>query len=334
MIKRLAVFIILLLFVFLFGNYFIQQVNWQNLATFNYVSNVSAIPVFLPKPKVNILAVGDMMFARGVYQSIKRNGNGDFSFSFANIPELKTDTDILIGNLEGPVTAGGKEAGNLYSFRFKPELIPVLKNVGFDLLTVANNHAGDWGYLGFIDSLKNLEANNLPYVGGGFNYASATEPVIIEKNGLKTGFLGFSDVGPSGLAIAQKRGGVLMVNEDDFSNIIKKAVSPVDNLIVTIHFGEEYQPTHNGRQQRLAHEAIDAGARVVIGHHPHVIQDDEKYGNGYIFYSLGNFIFDQNFSPETMQGLALGLELSKDGVIRVEKRLIKINNQFQPSFIK
>lgn len=334
MAKRLAVFIILLLFVFFFGNYFLQQVNWQKLATVNYVSSVSAIPVFSSKPKVNILAVGDMMFARGVYQAINRNGKGDFSFSFAVIPGLKTDTDILIGNLEGPVTSAGEEAGNLYSFRFKPELIPALKKVGFDLVTVANNHAGDWGYTGFIDSLKNLEANNLPYVGGGFNYASATEPIIIEKNGLKTGFLGFSDVGPSGLAVSPQRGGVLMIDADDFVDIIKRSSLSVDNLIVTIHFGEEYQPVHNGRQQRLAHEAIDAGARVVIGHHPHVVQDDEKYGNGYIFYSLGNFIFDQNFSPETMQGLALGLELGKDGVSRVEKRLIKMNNQFQPSFIK
>jgi gamma-polyglutamate biosynthesis protein CapA len=333
MIKRLAVFLILFLLLSPGSSYFLRQLDWQKFGTLNYFSQIPEYLVFAPPPRIKILAVGDLMFDRGVYKSIERNKPGDFSFIFEKILDLKKDYDILLGNLEGPVTNQGQEVGNLYSFRMKPELLPVLKENGFDILSVANNHTGDWGYDGFVDTLKNLDANGLSYVGGGFNYASATSPRIINRNGLRTGFLGFSDVGPLGLAVSNWRAGVLIVKDADFAGIIKNAASQVDNLIVTIHFGEEYKTTHNTRQAKIAHEAIEAGARVVIGHHPHVVQDDEYYNNGYIAYSLGNFVFDQNFSSETMQGLALGLELGKDGVANVEKRPIKLNNNFQPSFL-
>lgn len=282
--------------------------------------------------QIKILALGDIMLDRGVARSVSRNSWGDFSFVFSNIPDLKGSADILMANLEGPVSDGGEEVGNLYSFRMSPQVLPVLKSVGFDLLSVANNHMADWGKYAFLDTLDNLFLNNISYTGGSYDYASATEPTIIEKNGLRVGFLGFSDVGPVGLRATSSLPGILLASDPNFSQIISRASKKVDVLVVSIHWGEEYQAIHNSRQEFLAHQAVEAGAKLVLGHHPHVIQDDEWYKSGYIAYSLGNFVFDQNFSTKTMQGLALQLEIGKDGVLKTEKRLIKLNSKFQPQF--
>lgn len=282
--------------------------------------------------EVILLAVGDIMLDRGVEQLVNKRGNGDFSFVFENIEDLKGEADILLGNLEGPVSDQGADIGNLYSFRMSPAVLPVLKKVGFDILTVANNHAGDWGLAAFVDSLKRLAASEFSYVGGGLNKAEAEKLVIIEKNGLRVGFLGFSDVGPKWLEATEQGAGILNVDDATFAEIIARAAKQSDALVVTIHFGEEYQKVHNDRQEKLAKTALEAGAMAVIGHHPHVIQDDEQTSNQYIAYSLGNFVFDQNFSAETMAGLALKLKLSKDGVVGVEKLPVKINESFQPSF--
>lgn len=282
--------------------------------------------------EVILLAVGDIMLDRGVAQLVNKKGGGDFAYVFENIRALKGEADILLGNLEGPVSDRGADVGNLYSFRMSPKVLPVLKEVGFDILNVANNHAGDWGVTAFLDSLERLSAAGLAYIGGGLTKVQAEKPVIIEKNGLKVGFLGFSDVGPNWLAATEREAGILLAGDTHFSEIITQAAGQTDVLIVMIHFGEEYQAFHNERQENLAKTALQAGARAVVGHHPHVVQDEESLGHQYIAYSLGNFIFDQNFSVETMSGLALKLKLSQDGVAGVEKLPISINHNFQPNF--
>ncbi len=282
--------------------------------------------------EIILLTVGDIMLNRGVAQMVSKKGGGDFSYVFENLHGFKDGADILLGNLEGPISDQGADTGNLYSFRMSLKILPALKKVGFDVLNVANNHAGDWGRIAFVDSLNHLAANRFAYVGGGLTKAEAEEPVIIEKNGLKVGFLGFSDVGPSWLVATEQDAGILLASNFRFADIISQAAKQTDVLIVTIHFGEEYQKIHNDKQEQIAKKALMAGATAVIGHHPHVVQDEETINNQYIAYSLGNFVFDQNFSAETMSGLALKLKLSQDGVVGVEKLPIFINNNFQPSF--
>ncbi len=310
---------------------------FTTLTDLSTVASVGAVGSFLKSNStstVSLLSVGDIMLDRGVLQSAGTHNEGDLSYIFENIKDLKTGSDILLGNLEGPASDLGEDKGNLYSFEIDPAVLLVMKNIGFDILNVANNHAGDWGLVAFTDSLNQIKKAGLLYTGGGQNYLLATTPAIIEKNGLKIGFLGLSDVGPSSLEAKNNQAGILLASDPNFSKIINNASKAVDVLVVNFHFGNEYENIHNARQEKLAHDAIDAGAKVVIGHHPHVVQDTEKYSGGYIAYSLGNFIFDQNFSAETMQGLALRLEIGKDGVIKAEKKKIKINDDFQPSFVK
>jgi len=272
---------------------------------------------------------GDIMLARGVKNSVMKNFDGDYSALFENLGILKK-VDIAFANLEGPASDQGKDGRNLYSFRMDPSVIPALKGAGFSILSVANNHEGDWGASAFLDTLARLKENEILYTGGGLNSQQAEQPIIIEKNDMKIGYLGFSDKGPNWMTATENEGGLLLANNPRFDEIIQNASKQVDYLIVSFHFGEEYKTAHNERQEYLAHLAIDNGAKIIIGSHPHVMQDTEVYKNGFIVYSLGNFIFDQAFSENTMQGMLLEIKLYKDGGMRIKKDIVKLTKVFQP----
>ena len=290
---------------------------------------------------VTLTFAGDIMLDRGVRNSVLKNFNNDYSKLFEKLGLLKK-SDIVFANLEGPASDQGVDQKNLYSFRMDPAVIPAMKGAGVSVLSVANNHMGDWGLPAYIDTLSRLKENEILYIGGGYNSAEAETPAIIEKYGIKIGYLGFSDVGPGSLSAKTEQAGVLLANNPRFAEIINNASKQVDYLVVSFHFGDEYKEKHNARQGLLAHKAIDNGAKVVIGHHPHVIQDTEVYSPkdcaqssciGFIAYSLGNFIFDQSFSQNTMQGMLLEVKLLRDGSMTVKKNTMKLSKAFQPDTI-
>lgn len=292
------------------------------------------IPISLPPPTTNEVTigfVGDIMLDRGVKSSVIKNFKGDFNTLFANVGFI-SDYDILFGNLEGPVSDTGEDQGNLYSFRMDPKILNALSSAGFDVLSIANNHIGDWGQNAFNDTLARINSSGILAVGGGQTKIDATEPKIIERNGLSIGFLGFSDVGPDWMKATTNTPGILLANDPDFAGIIQRASSRVDTLVVSIHWGEEYELTTE-RQRELGRLAIDSGARLVIGTHPHIIQETEGYNNGYIAYSLGNFIFDQDFSKDTMKGMLLEVKIKKGEIEAVTKKVVTLNGMFQPQKI-
>ena len=135
------------------------------------------------------------------------------------------------------------------------------------------------------------------------------------------------------MEVTEKNVGLLLASNPRFEEIIKNASQQVSYLIISFHFGEEYKTIHNKRQEHLAHKAVDAGAKIIIGHHPHVIQDTEVYKESFIAYSLGNFIFDQSWSEPTMQGMLLEIKLNKDGTMATTKNTFKLNKFFQPDEI-
>ncbi len=290
---------------------------------------------------VTLAFLGDMMLDRGVKNSVIKNFNNDYSTLFEKLETLK-DSDIVFANLEGTASDQGADLGNLYSFHMDPAVVPAISGAGIDILSIANNHVGDWGRLAYIDTMENLKENEILYTGGGLNSLEAETPKIIEKYGIKIGFLGFSDVGPNWMKAGADQAGLLLASNPRFDEIIKNASEQVDFLIVSFHFGDEYKTKHNERQEELAHRAVDNGAKLIIGHHPHVIEDTEIYSPkdctqsscvGFIAYSLGNFIFDQTFSAETMQGLLLHIKLNRDGNMTARKDIIKLNKVFRPDEI-
>lgn len=282
--------------------------------------------------KTTLFFVGDMMLTRGVETSVRKNFDGDFNKLFENIPEIK-EADILFGNLEGDVSDKGNNVGSKYSFRMNPEVLSAIKNAGFDIVSFANNHVGDWNIAAFKDTLARLKENGILKVGAGINEEDVVSPTIIEKNGIKFGFLGFTDVGPNWLQAKTDTAGILLASSPNLGEIIKNAKTKCDVLIVSFHWGEEYKLIHSNRQEKLAHSAIDNGADLIIGHHPHVMEDIEEYKNKTIVYSLGNFIFDQYFSKDTMEGMLFSATFEGKDLVEINDKVITLSKQFQPEGI-
>jgi poly-gamma-glutamate capsule biosynthesis protein CapA/YwtB (metallophosphatase superfamily) len=332
--KLISLIIILLSLLTIF--FIIQQNNLRDQDKYSPpLSNIDLNKTkdIVPQiKKTTLYFVGDIMMTRGVENSVVKNFNGDYNKLFENLDKLK-EADILFANLEGAVSDKGNNVGSKYSFRMNPEILPVLKNAGFDIVSFANNHIGDWNVTAFKDSLKRLDEIGILKTGAGLDKQEAEKPTIIEKNNIKFGFIGFSDVGPNWMEAKTKIPGILLASDPRLPEIIKNAKEECDVLIVSFHFGEEYKTIHNARQETLAHTAIDNGADMVIGHHPHVIQDIETYKNKVIVYSLGNFIFDQYFSDETMQGMLFIAHFEDKDLVNTEQKLITLNKFYQPEGI-
>jgi len=285
---------------------------------------------------LSILLTGDIMLNRGVESVIAKHGAGDWMFPFAYTGDTLKRADITFGNLEGPVSDKGENVGSIYSFRMDPHVPDTLARAGFDIVSLANNHIGDWGREALEDTMRRLHRAQVAYAGTGWNSVEAYTPTVLEARGKRVGFLAFSDTGPRWFEAGEALSGVAVLPPGAagigvVEKVVLQASKKVDILVVSFHFGEEYEETPNARQRALARAAIDAGARVVAGHHPHVVQSVEEYGNGVIAYSLGNFIFDQNFSAATMEGLMLKIEFDGENTIAAVIPIpVKMNEYYQP----
>ena len=305
------------------------------IENFKKETSLAYISIALPKKEPIILFfVGDIMLDRGVEYMVKKEGKGDFKFPFLKIGEFLNKSDILFGNLEGPISDKGTKVGSIYSFRNDPKAIEGLKFAGFDILSVANNHIFDYGREAMEDSFLRLKKAGIDYVGGGFSEKETYAPTIKKIKGTKIAFLAFTNLGTEYWSAKGNRSGIAWLTKESLEKGIKKAKEKADLVFVSMHFGKEYQSFPALQQKYFSHLAIDLGADLVIGHHPHVIQPIEEYNRGYIAYSLGNFIFDQAFSEETMQGLILKVLVENSKIKEVVPIEIKINQYFQPEIIK
>ncbi len=287
-----------------------------------------SFPETKEKP-TTLMFVGDIMLDRGVEYMIKTQGNGDFRFPFRKIVDDLKGAKLLLGNLEGSISDRGQKVGSIYSFRANPKAIEGLVYAGFDILSVANNHIFDYGREAMEDTFKRLKEAKIDFVGGGFSEKEARSPVIREVNGTKIAFLAYTNLGSKQWQAKENSSGIAWLDER-IEEDIKEAKEKSAIVVVSMHFGEEYQFEPSPEQQYFAHLSIDSGADLVIGHHPHVIQPIEKYKEGYIVYSLGNFVFDQGFSEQTMQGLLLKVLIQDDRIKEAIPINIKINQYFQP----
>ncbi|MFA7653631.1 MAG: CapA family protein [Candidatus Magasanikbacteria bacterium] len=243
---------------------------------------------------IKLTFFGDMMLDRNVKKQIDKNG-ADWIFQklYDETSSTLFTSNIVHANLEGPFADKRRSTTKEIAFRFDPALIPTLQKYNFNIFTVANNHSLDMGSAGLKESAQNLAAAGIDFYGDG--YGISDEAIKIKEiNGIKLAFVGLNDT-------------YFRLENKKIEAIVKKAVEQSDKVIVNIHWGEEYKTISNIRQRAIAHLMIDAGADVIIGHHPHVVQEMEIYKNRPIFYSLGNFVFDQYFSKETQQGLAIEL---------------------------
>jgi poly-gamma-glutamate synthesis protein (capsule biosynthesis protein) len=279
--------------------------------------------------EVSLIAVGDVMLSRGVAQKIKQHNDSDYPF--LKTKDYLKSGDLVFGNLETPITAGREIESGEMIFRADSDVAPALKNAGFNVLSLANNHILNFGKKGLEDTLNYLRRAGIKYAGAGENEATANQPVYLEIKEIKFAFLAYNyaDVGPK-LASEPT---LAFMNPAKMALTVKEAKQNADFVIVSMHAGVEYSAMPNSFQKNFARAAIDAGAEMVIGHHPHVVETMEKYKGKYIFYSLGNFVFDQMWSKETRQGLTLKAVFNKTGLTKIEFFPVLIQDYSQPQII-
>ncbi|HUV72160.1 MAG TPA: CapA family protein [Clostridia bacterium] len=245
------------------------------------VPDLLPFPILRPSPQplqTTLVAVGDIMLGRMV--NVKMQEKKDFQYPFLKTAELLALADLTFGNLESAIVKNCPTTETGMVFCARPESIKGLKFAGFDVLSIANNHILNYGQDGRKQTIELLKQNSILF--------SDSNKVTVFAEGLRFGFLSFDLTANN--------------NSKPVLEKVKENLSLVDILVVSLHWGVEYAQQPLSWQKQLAHQIIDAGAKVIIGHHPHVIQPTEKYKKGLIFYSLGNFVFDQPWSEETKKG--------------------------------
>jgi gamma-polyglutamate biosynthesis protein CapA len=265
----------------------------------------------LASTTTTFLAVGDIMLSRDVAVAINKAGNIDYPFT--NVSGLLKSTDFNFANLESPVSPTKPiVGGSSLIFGAASTSLVGLKDYNFQIINLANNHGFDQGLPGVDATRSTLDNLGITHEGTGDNLDQAWTPAVVESNGIKICFIGasFSSLNDGGKVTNN-----YVARIEDTTHLqsaITTAKGECDFVVVTMHAGTEYTRTQNQSQITFAHTAVDDGADIVIGAHPHWVQTIDKYKGKYIFYSLGNFIFDQNFSQGTTEGLTLKIQISKN----------------------
>jgi poly-gamma-glutamate synthesis protein (capsule biosynthesis protein) len=256
--------------------------------------NLGKILEKINKSDTKILFVGDLMLGRNVASLSKKYGA---DYPFANIKDFLAGFDFVSANLEGPIVKTPQVAPtNSMQFSFASQSAEVLKKNYIDLVSLANNHTLNMGQAGLKQTKEYLKEQGISFTGDPLKCGSE---LSYQKDNFV--FLSFNQTFS------------FVCKDADFIATTKKIRldNPDKFLVINVHWGKEYQLTNTATQKNLAHALIDAGADLIIGHHPHVVENIELYKNKLIFYSLGNFIFDQYFNENVQQGLAIDLEINK-----------------------
>ena len=277
---------------------------------------------------VTMLFAGDIMLSRLIGDIMERKN--DWHYPFLETADFLRNADIAFGNLEGPISARGTNVGSIYSFRADPRAVEGLLYAGFDVLSIANNHFWDYGADAAEDTLTLLKNAGIGVIGGGMDYVEAHKPLVSEVKGTRIAFLGYTGLVAPSLGSKTASPAISFLDIDEAIYDIKEAQRIADLIVVSLHWGSEYETRHDSDQESTAKSLIDAGAHLIIGHHSHAVQEVEAYEGGYVAYGLGNFVFDQNFSPETGNGLLLKVTVEDKKLSSVEQIETGFNSSYQP----
>lgn len=251
---------------------------------------------------------GDLLLA-GSYESFARDSGG---LAFQDFDLFHSD-DITVVNNECPITSRGVKVPKPYNFRMRPSYAKVLPEAGIEIVNLANNHIFDYGEEGLFDTISYLDSLGVHHIGAGRNASEAREPVIMRLKGRRVAFLGYYGGGEAPMARRHVPGVAsrdLRVIRYDIQKL--KERDSVNFIVVSLHWGTEKATIPDSDQTDFARRIIDAGADAVIGHHPHVLQGIERYKNGVIAYSLGNFVFGGN-SRNKYDTAVFEIRITKDG---------------------
>mgnify|MGYP002722641068 FL=1 len=245
---------------------------------------------------VTIRSVGDILVHSDVYTTARTDTGFDFTRMFDPVRQYMADADITTANMEVPVAGEAFGLSGYPQFNSPPEIIDALKNSGVDIVNNATNHSMDRGGEGVIASTGHMRDRGMLYAGSFSSATDAATPRIIEANGITVGFLG-STYGTNGLPVEEEHFASLI--DDNLTDRITTLDSEVDVTVVMLHMGDEYAPLQNEFQEETAAAALEAGADLVLGGHPHVVEPFD----GPVWYSHGNFLHGQLEEPTKIGGI-------------------------------
>lgn len=281
-----------------------------------HVTSFFETPFFFTEDTVSVLNFGDVMFDRGVRNIMEKRGRDPFEYIKKDLNIIK-DFDVVIANLEGPIVEMNRAdcQQKAYNFQFASTTPALLKSIGITMVNIANNHSNDCFRKGFESTKKYLTDAGIEYIGDREIEKSFIVKMIAGK---KVAFVGMDET-------------ISPLYVSNFYPLVKKLKSENDIVIVNIHWGTEYELTETEVQRTIAHALVDNGADVIFGHHPHVIEPVEVYKKKVIFYSLGNFVFDQTGIEQT-RGLGAGVRFGeKTNTFTLFPYVLK---SFAPEFLK
>jgi poly-gamma-glutamate capsule biosynthesis protein CapA/YwtB (metallophosphatase superfamily) len=273
----------------------------------------SSSPKTFPDRPVHILFAGDVMLGRSVLTRA-REAN-DFGYPFEKVKNILTEADISFINLENPIVDKCPPHDSGFIFCTDPQMLIGMRSSGIDIVTLANNHSANYGKDGLRETKEYLTQNGILYTGVG-------ELVTITKADTTFGFLGFDK--------SQQSKPQLTHEERD---LISSSAGSVDVLIIGMHWGVEYQNKALEGQRSLAREFVSLGADAVVGHHPHWLQDYETIDGVPVYYSLGNFVFDQMWSEETKKGMVVELVFDGKNLVGEKQYRTYMKSVGQPEFV-
>ncbi|MEV6169332.1 CapA family protein [Streptomyces sp. NPDC051954] len=295
-----------------------------------------------PGTVVTTLWTGDIMLGRRVGEGIARAR--DPALPFSRTGRRLAAADLTVGNLEctlsraGPPTQGGD------SFAADPAVLGALRGAGFDVLTLANNHLGDFGPQALRRTVRAVREAGFAVTGAGENLAAAREPAVVQARGVRFGILAFNAIGETPAAGRTTPGAVRLrmpprtgpLNASDLAALeasVREVRGRVDVVVVCPHWGQQYTHRPVSEQHTVARRLVDAGADAVIASHPHWVQGMELYRDRLVAHSLGNFVFDMDFSRQVRQGVVL--ELVFWGARAMAARLlpVRIGDDHVPYFL-
>ncbi|MDQ3157991.1 MAG: CapA family protein [Actinomycetota bacterium] len=292
-----------------------------------------------PGAAVVTTVVGDIMLGRRVGASLERGG--DPTAVFGPFAERLASADVTVGNLESTLSRAGPPTQGGDSFAANPDVLNGLELAGFDVLSLGNNHLGDFGPRAISDTIDRLVGGGFAIIGGGKDLDQARRASVVERKGIRIGFIATDSIGETPAATSS-RAGTNRVNApprtgpldrtalDRVSDDIRRLDAEADIVVVLPHWGTQYTHVPENSQRQMARAFVEAGADVVAGGHPHWVQGWETIGDGTVVHSLGNFIFDMDFMRKTQEGIFIEIVSWGDRVVAIEPVPYVIDGNFAP----
>lgn len=271
------------------------------------------------------------MLGRAVRDQIVRRGSNSPAWVLLNVAEVFQKADLAFVNLEAPFQTGPNPEYNLI-FRASPEHVSALTSAGIDVVSFANNHSRNQGAAGIRTTLDLLGKRRIAVAGAGLTSKQAYAPQYLRAASQPVAVLAYT-YSERTLTKDSAQPTIAALDTTVMQAEVHKAVRRGAFVIVSMHAGAEYTRTPNRQQVAFAHDAIDAGAGLVVGHHPHWAQNVETYRGRPILYSLGNLVFDQGWSAETQQGAVAVAQVENRRVVRLQLRPVKIEHYAQPRWM-